>query len=105
MDDGFIFWPKHQGFHSFSIWFASAIKYRFEKAKVIIQKFRIVSSNKRFRCINYTNSWPFIETDIRHQRPWFPPYDSAHPDHSRNNVPYNLAKRVIVLVSNEEKKL
>ena len=31
------------------------------------------------------------------------PYDSAHPDNSRDNVPYNLAKRIIVFVSNEEK--
>ena len=30
-------------------------------------------------------------------------YDSAHPDHSRDNVPYNLVKRIIVFVSNEEK--
>ena len=30
-------------------------------------------------------------------------YDSTHPDHSKDNVPYNHAKFVIVLVSNEEK--
>ena len=38
-------------------------------------------------------------------RKWlaFLPYDSAHPDHSRDNVLYNLAKRIIVFVSNEEK--
>ena len=28
---------------------------------------------------------------------------SAHPDRSRGNVLYNLAKRMIVIVSNEEK--
>ena len=31
------------------------------------------------------------------------PCDSAHPDHSKDNVPYNLAKCIIVFVSNEEK--
>ena len=31
------------------------------------------------------------------------PYDSAQPYHSRDNVPYNLAKRIIVFVSNEKK--
>ena len=31
------------------------------------------------------------------------PYDSAHPDHSKDNVPYNLAKRIVVFVSNEKK--
>ena len=30
-------------------------------------------------------------------------YSSPHPDHSRENVPYNLAKRIIVFVSNEKK--
>ena len=31
------------------------------------------------------------------------PYDSAHPDHSKDNVPYNLVKRIVVFVSNEKK--
>ena len=31
------------------------------------------------------------------------PYDSAHPDHTKNNIPYNPAKRIIVFVSNPEK--
>ena len=30
------------------------------------------------------------------------PHDSAHPDHTKNNIPYNLAKRIIVFVSNPE---
>ena len=32
------------------------------------------------------------------------PYDTAHPDHSKDNVPYNLAKRKIVFVFNEKKE-
>ena len=31
------------------------------------------------------------------------PHDSAHPDHSKDNVLYNLAKCITVFVSNEEK--
>ena len=31
------------------------------------------------------------------------PSDSAHSDHSKDNVPYNLTKRIVVFVSNEEK--
>ena len=31
------------------------------------------------------------------------PYDSTHLDHSKDNVPYNLASRIIVFASNEEK--
>ena len=30
-------------------------------------------------------------------------YDSAHPDHTKKIIPYNLAKRIIVFVSNPEK--
>ena len=53
MDDGFIFWPKHLDFNSFSICLNNlhpAIKYTFEKAKVIVEN----SSDKLPRCISYT---------------------------------------------------
>ena len=47
-----------------------------------------------------------IETDIYYEDTnahHYLPYDSALPDHSRDNVPYNLAKRIIIFVSNDEK--
>ena len=31
------------------------------------------------------------------------PYDSAHPESCRKNVPYNLTKRIIVFVTESEK--
>ena len=31
------------------------------------------------------------------------PFNTAHPDHTKNNIPYNLAKRIIIFVSNPEK--
>ena len=47
-----------------------------------------------------------IETDIYYKdtnaHDYFP-YNSAHPDHSEDNVSHNLAKRIIIFVSNEEK--
>ena len=33
----------------------------------------------------------------------YPPYNRAHPKHCKDNLPYNLAKRIIVFVSNDEK--
>ena len=33
------------------------------------------------------------------------PYDSAHLDHSKDNVLYNLTKYIVVFVSNEEKRI
>ena len=47
-----------------------------------------------------------IETDIYckdNNAHNYLPYDSAHPEHSRDDVPYNLAKRINVFVSNEER--
>ena len=47
-----------------------------------------------------------VETDICYKptntHDWLP-YDSAHPDHTKNNIPYNLVKRIIAFVSNPEK--
>ena len=47
-----------------------------------------------------------IETDIYYKstnaHDYFP-YGSAHPDHSRDNVSYNIAKCIIIFVSNGEK--
>ena len=31
------------------------------------------------------------------------PYNSGHSDHSKDNLPYNLAKRITAFVSNEQK--
>ena len=47
-----------------------------------------------------------VETDIYYNYANahdYLPYNSAHPKHCNNNLPYNLAKRIIVFVSNEEK--
>ena len=51
------------------------------------------------------HSDPTIETDIYYKdsnaHDYFP-YDSARTVHSKDNVPYNLAKRITIFVSNEE---
>ena len=47
-----------------------------------------------------------IETDIYYKDTNahnYLPYHSAHPDYSQDNASYNLAKRIVVFVSNEEK--
>ena len=83
-----------------------AIKYTFEKAKVIVE------NSESFQVINFLDisvilhSDRTIETDIYYKDTNahdYLPYDSAHPDHSKDNVPYNLAKHIIFFVSNEEK--
>ena len=47
-----------------------------------------------------------VETDIYYKSKNtydYLPCDSANPNHTKNNIPYNLAKRIIVFVSNPEK--
>ena len=47
-----------------------------------------------------------VETDI-YYKPTnthdYVPYDSAHLDYTQVNIPHNLAKRIIVFISNPEK--
>ena len=104
MDDGFIFWSKHLDFNSFSICLNNLhreIKYTFEKAKVIVQ------NSESCQVINFLDVSVIlyrdrtIETNIYYKEPT-PDYLFTTA-HTQINVPYNLAKRIIVSVSNEEK--
>ena len=83
-----------------------SIKFTFEKPEIIYE------NEKKVQVLNFLdvkiilhedNS---VETDI-YQKPTnnhdYLPDDSAHPDHTKNNSPYNLAKRIIVFVSDPEK--
>ena len=47
-----------------------------------------------------------IETDIFYKETnshFYLNYKSHHPDHIKNNIPYGLAKRIVIIVSNEKK--
>ena len=83
-----------------------AIKYTFGKAEVIVK------NSESCQVINFLdvsvilNLDRNIETDIYYKDTNthdYLPYNSAYLDHSRDNIPYNLAKLIIVFVSNEEK--
>ena len=109
MDDCFIFWPKHLDFNNFSIPLNnlhSAIKYTFERTKVIVQ------NSESCQVINFLDVSVILHPDrtieagiyYKDTKPHdYFPYDSTHPDHSRDNVPHNVAKCIIAFVSNEEK--
>ena len=109
MDDGFIFWPEHLNFEHFKMCLNNmhpSIKFTFEKSEIVYQ------NGKKTQILNFLDIKVIlhedstIETDI-YYKPTnahdYLPYDSAHPDHIKKNIPYNLAKRVIVFVSNPEK--
>ena len=109
MRDSFIFWSKHLDFNSFSISLNnlhSAIKYTFEKAKVIVQ------NSASHQVINFLDVSVILHPERTMKKTYiiktpnphdYLPYDSTQLDHSRDNVPYNVAKYIIVFVSNEEK--
>ena len=92
MDDGFIFWPKHLDFNSFSFYLNNlhpAIKYTFKKAKVIVE------NSESCQLINFLDVSVIlhfqstIETNIYYKNTNandYLPYDSADPDHS---ITYN----------------
>ena len=67
MDDGFIFWPKHLDFNSFSICLNNlhpAIKYTFEKAKVIVENSEYCQVINFLHVSVILHSDRTIETDI-----------------------------------------
>ena len=83
-----------------------AINYTFEKAKVIVQ------NSEPCQVINFLDVSVIlhpdctIETDVFYKDSNahdYLPHGSAHPDHSKYNVPFNLGKWMIVFVSNKER--
>ena len=83
-----------------------SIKFTFENPEIIYE------NEKKVEVLNFLDIKVIlhednsVETDI-YYRPTnthdYLPYHSAHPDHTKNNIPYNLAKRIIVFASNPEK--
>ena len=108
-DDDFFFWPLKLNFENLKICLNNmnpSIKFTFENPEIIYEnekKVYILNFLDVKIILNEDNS---VETDI-YCKPTnthdYLPYDSAHPDHTKNNIPYNLAKRIIVFVANPEK--
>ena len=83
-----------------------SIKFTFENREIIYE------NEKKVQVLNFLDvkiilhEGNSVETDI-YYKPTnthdYLPYNSAHPDHTKNNIPYNLAKRIIVFASNPEK--
>ena len=83
------------------------INYTYEKAK-----FSTDNNGLSYQSLNFLDVQVIlkadktIETDIYYKTTNshdYLPYDSAHPLHCKNNIPYNLAKRIIVFVTDEAK--
>ena len=108
MNDGFIFWPLKLNFENFKTCLNTmhpSIKFMFENLEIIYEnekKVQILNLLDVKIILHEDNS---VETDI-YYKPTnthdYLAYDSAHPVHTKNNL-YNLAKRIVVFVSNPEK--
>ena len=109
MDDGFIFWPLKLNFEKLKTCLINthpSIKFTYENSEIIYEnekKVQVLSFLDVKIIFQEDNS---VETDI-YYKPMnthdYLPYDSAHADHTKNNIPYNLSKRVIVFLANPEK--
>lgn len=101
IDDGFLPWPNHLNFEEFFLCLNNlhpAIKFTYEKAVIVNN-----CQNLGFLDIliimddNF-----FISTDIFYKPTAshdYLSYLSSHPSHTKNNIPYVLAKKIIVFVS------
>ena len=109
MDDGFIFWSLKLNFENFKTCLNNmhpSIKFMFENPEIIYE------NEKKVQALNFLDVKIILHKDNSVETDAFYkltntydylPYDSAHPDHTKNNIPYNLAKRIIVFVSTPEK--
>ena len=102
IDDGFLLWPSVLDIdvlikilnnlnHNISFTVQSSI-------------IEVSEGDKQVECIDFLDihiillNHNVIETDI-----FYLDYKSHHPDHIINNIPYGLAKRILIFVSNEKK--
>ena len=109
MDDGFIFRPETLNFENFKTSLNSmhpSIKFTFKKAEIIYE------NDKKIQVLNFLDIKVIlhedmtVETDIYYKLTNahdYLPYDSTHPEHIKNNLPYNLTKRIIVFISKPRK--
>mgnify|MGYP001791660898 FL=1 len=109
MDDCFIIWPSHLSFHNFIKCLNNmhpSIKYTFEKVKIVnndIHSFTKVLNFLDVKIILHENCNIDIDICYKDTKPHdYLPFDSAHPDHIKNNIPFNLPKRIIVFVSDKK---
>ena len=110
MDDGFLLRPAMLNFGNFMVCLNNlgpAINYTYEKGKVArIETVNLVEI-LNFSNVNVIlNSKNKISTDVYYKDTnthGYLPYDSAHPESCKKNVPYNLAKRTFVFVADPEK--
>ena len=109
MDDGFLPWPNHVNINTF----LNLINDLDENLEFIIEpaKHHVNPDGKLFQELNFLDVMVIlhadgnIETDVYYKETNSHDYlnfNSHHPHHIKKNIPYNLAKRIIIFCSNSD---
>ena len=111
MDDGFVLWPKNANIDIFRELLNElhpSLNFTIQNGKNSCEQnfdtFVQVLNFSDVSIILHQNGR--LETDIFYTETNshdYLNYFSHHPEHTKQNIPYNLAKRIIVFVSDEEK--
>ena len=109
MDDGTTLLPISIDCHTFLSCLNNlhpSIVYTLEPAKQVVIKNELVQTLEFLDVTVILHSNGIIESDV-HYKPTnshqYLNYESFHPLHCKNNIPFNLAKRIIVFVTCSEK--
>ena len=110
IDDGFLLWLKGLDFNIFlkllnslneyiQFTYEASLKYIDENGDHI-QVLSFLDLLVILRNYRYFSTDIFYKTTNSH---FYLDYNSHHPQHIKNNIPYNLAKKIIVFVSDEQR--
>ena len=109
MDNGFVLWPKNANidvFRELLDELYTSLKFTVEKRKRNCEQnfdtFVKVFNFLEVSIILHQNVW--LETDMFYKETNshdYHDYLSHHPEHTKQNMPCNLAERIIVFVPNE----
>ena len=111
MDDGFIPWLQFLDIKTFELILNNLdinIKFTIEASTTVSDENGSTFQSLNFLDINIIlHPSGEVETDV-YYKPTntheYLPYNSHHPQHIKANIPYNLAKRIMVFTSNPTKE-
>ena len=110
MDDRFLLRPAMLNFDNFMVCLNNlhpSISYTYEKTKVTRDEKGNLVQILKFSNVNaILNSESEISTEVYYKDANthdYLPCDNAHPESFKKNAPYNLAKRIVVFVTDPEK--
>lgn len=106
MDDGFLIWPKYLDIKTF----ITALNSLDPNIKFTVDRGEYIDNKQIINMLDITiilHDSKVIETEIFYKETNthdYLHYDSHHPHHIKNNIPYTLAKRIMIFTSNPEKE-